>query len=279
MDVDQLRSDIREGKEGSPLILTFNVQQVAASACTPLAGAEGEIWHCDAAGAYSGVSDPGFNTTGQTWPRGTQVTDANGMATFTTIYPGWRQGRAVHIHFKIRPTTNSVFTSQLFFDDALSEQVFTQAPYAGKGQRNTFNSNDTIYNSLLLMTRTPERQGYVATFPIGVDLSTVGTPRPPACPSQVGRRAVARPERPPDQLADRRRFALIRLGGDARPGHVAGGARLDDQVAGRVRVKVVPWPGTLATATRPPCASTRDLTMASPRPDPPASAVRAASAR
>jgi protocatechuate 3,4-dioxygenase beta subunit len=79
----------------------------------------------------------------------------------TTIYPGWYQGRAVHIHFK-------VLTSQLFVDDALSDQVFTQAPYAGKGQRNTLNSNDGIYKDLLPLTATRTNQGYAATFDIGV---------------------------------------------------------------------------------------------------------------
>jgi protocatechuate 3,4-dioxygenase beta subunit len=94
VDVDLVRSDIRSDtttnqvKAGAPLVLTFNVSQVSASSCTPFEGATVEIWHCDAAGQYSGVSDPGFNTAGQNWLRGAQVTDAKGVATFTTIYPG-----------------------------------------------------------------------------------------------------------------------------------------------------------------------------------------------
>lgn len=64
---------------------------------------------------------------------------------------------------------------QLFFDDALSDQVFTQAPYASKGQRDTRNSNDNIYKDLLLLTVTKTGQGYATTFPIGVDVSTLGT--------------------------------------------------------------------------------------------------------
>jgi protocatechuate 3,4-dioxygenase beta subunit len=178
---DLVRSDIRSDpstgtlKEGTPFVLTFNVSQISTSNCTALQGATVEIWHCDAAGQYSDVSDPSFNTKRQKWLRGAQVTDANGVATFTTIYPGWYSGRAVHIHFKVHPDTTKVFTSQLFFDDALSDQVFTQQPYAAKGQRNTLNKTDNIYQDTLLMTVAKTDQGYAATFPIGVDLSTIGT--------------------------------------------------------------------------------------------------------
>lgn len=176
VDVDLLRSDIREDREGTPLQLTFNVSQVSDSSCSTYEGVTVEIWHCDAAGQYSGVSDPGFNTAGQTWLRGAQVTDSNGQATFTTIYPGWYSGRAVHIHFKVHPDENSVFTSQLFFDDALSQQVFTQQPYAAKGSTpDTLNSTDNIYQDLLLLTTTKTSDGYAATFDIGIDPSTVGT--------------------------------------------------------------------------------------------------------
>ncbi len=174
VDVGLVRSDIREDRAGVPLQLTFNIAQVSGSSCTALEGATVEIWHCDALGQYSGVSDRSFNTSAQTWLRGAQMTDANGVATFTTIYPGWYPGRAVHIHFKVSPTPDKVFTSQLFFDDTLSQQVFAQEPYVNKGPtQDTLNSDDRMYEELLLMETRQSSDGYAATFPIGIDVSTV----------------------------------------------------------------------------------------------------------
>ena len=101
--VDQMlkRSDIRSEpgtgalKEGTPLALTLAVSALRAGSCAPLAGAHVDIWHCDAAGVYSGVEDPGFNTVGQSFLRGYQLTDDAGEAKFQTIYPaGIRGGRS-----------------------------------------------------------------------------------------------------------------------------------------------------------------------------------------
>ena len=171
------RSDIRADANGGtpragiPLALTFNVSRVSgANSCAPLASAIVDVWHCDAEGQYSDVDDRaiGFNTKGQKWLRGSQNTDASGKATFTTVFPGWYQGRAVHIHFKIR-SGNSEFTSQLFFNESLIDQVYAQAPYKqGKYVRN---NEDGIYRSggsqlMLAPTRTAE--GYAATFDIAL---------------------------------------------------------------------------------------------------------------
>jgi protocatechuate 3,4-dioxygenase beta subunit len=145
-----------------------------------------DVWHCDAAGVYSDVSDPHFNTVGQQFLRGSQVTDEAGTATFTTIYPGWYAGRAVHIHFKVHPDATSVFTSQLFFDDALSDRVFAQAPYAAKGRRDTLNRTDGIYQATLLLDVAETADGYAATFPLGVDLSTLGTGQSGGRPGRPG---------------------------------------------------------------------------------------------
>jgi protocatechuate 3,4-dioxygenase beta subunit len=174
-----IRSDPSDGsiRQGALLALAFRVSQVT-NACAPLAGASVDVWHCDAAGVYSDVNDPGFSTIGKKFLRGYQVTDSSGVAQFTTIYPGWYQGRTVHIHFKIRSHTGSgaayEFTSQFFFDDAITDQVYAQAPYSSKGQRTLRNEGDSIYRqggSQLLLAPAKTAAGYSATFDIGLQMS------------------------------------------------------------------------------------------------------------
>lgn len=175
------RSDIRVDpsdksvKAGVPLRLEFHVSHIGGGACTPLSGAIVDIWHCDALGVYSDVRDAGFDTRGKKFLRGYQQTDAKGAAQFLTIYPGWYAGRAVHIHFKIRSAAPSArhqtFTSQLYFDEAVTDQIFKQAPYNGKDGRRTMNNGDSIFRRdgkelLLVPAKTP--QGYSATFDIGL---------------------------------------------------------------------------------------------------------------
>ena len=98
-----IRSDPSDGsvKEGVALQLAFLVSQIAASKCTPLPNAQIDVWHCDATGVYSDTIDPSWNTKGKKFLRGYQLTDTNGKAQFTTIYPGWYRGRTVHIHLWI----------------------------------------------------------------------------------------------------------------------------------------------------------------------------------
>jgi protocatechuate 3,4-dioxygenase beta subunit len=179
LDRSDIRPDPSDGsvREGILLTLAFVVSQVSNS-CTPLRGAQVDVWHCDAEGVYSDATDRGFNTVGQKFLRGYQVTDESGRAQFMTIYPGWYQGRAVHIHFKIRTDPVSQagyeFTSQLFFDESITDQVHAQQPYAAKGRRTLLNDGDGIYRnggSQLLLTPTRSTDGYAATFDIGLQMS------------------------------------------------------------------------------------------------------------
>jgi protocatechuate 3,4-dioxygenase beta subunit len=178
------RSDIRvepsdkSVKAGVPLRLEFYVSRVAAGACAPLAGAIVDVWHCDALGVYSDVRDAGFDTRGKKFLRGYQQTDANGVVQFLTIFPGWYEGRAVHIHFKIRTGAAAAraheFTSQLYFDEAITEEVHSRAPYSSKGRRSTANDADFIFRrggKQLLLEPTKNAQGYAARFDIGLQIA------------------------------------------------------------------------------------------------------------
>jgi protocatechuate 3,4-dioxygenase beta subunit len=146
-----IRSDPTSGAmaSGTLLRLTFNVGRAVAGACAPLTGATLDVWHCDATGVYSDEEDSGTRVR---YLRGYQVTDGSGVARFVTIYPGWYPGRTVHIHFKLRLPAGSAtryeFTSQLFFDEALTKTVHAAGPYAARRGRDTFNTDDGLYMSL-----------------------------------------------------------------------------------------------------------------------------------
>jgi protocatechuate 3,4-dioxygenase beta subunit len=152
---------------GVPLDLTLVVSRLAQGGCAPLQGVVVDLWHCDHQGAYSDGED-GFL-------RGYQVTDARGRARFRTIYPGWYGGRTVHIHFKLRsaPTVRPGFdfTSQLYFDDVLTDRVYTQPPYASRGARPVRNDRDGIYRrggSQLLLALAPSGSGFAGTFEVAL---------------------------------------------------------------------------------------------------------------
>jgi protocatechuate 3,4-dioxygenase beta subunit len=182
LDLDKVRSDITEGKDGTPLDLKITV--VDATGCAPIKDAAIDVWHCDAAGVYSGFSQAGGGGPGggpggaqsatddQTFLRGTQVTDANGLAQFHTIYPGWYRGRAVHIHMKVHVGGSVVHTGQLFFDDDLTNQVYGSAPYSSRGTPDVRNSADDIYRSAgaasAILAVTPSGQGYAGEITVGV---------------------------------------------------------------------------------------------------------------
>jgi protocatechuate 3,4-dioxygenase beta subunit len=176
-----IRSDPSDGsvRRGALFALTVNVSTIAKGACSPLQGAIVDLWQCDAEGVYSDAVDPRyFNTTGKKFLRGHQITDRTGRATFTTIYPGWYPQRTPHIHYKIRSPARASsayeFTGQMYFDEGLSDRVFAQAPYSGRGKRTVSNITDWIYNrdggrqSMLAVT--PAKNGYMAAFDVALDL-------------------------------------------------------------------------------------------------------------
>jgi protocatechuate 3,4-dioxygenase beta subunit len=140
VDDAAVRRNVTEGRPGVALTLRLTVVNVAN--CKPIKGAAVEIWHCDAGGDYSGVQgDTGM------FLRGIQRTDVKGLALFKTIYPGWYQGRTVHIHTMVHLGGNVVHTGQLYFPDALTDVVYTRIPYNERPSRTTRNAADSIYRN------------------------------------------------------------------------------------------------------------------------------------
>jgi protocatechuate 3,4-dioxygenase beta subunit len=138
IDLDRVRSDITEGRPGTPLKLTVNV--VDGDSCEPIGDAAVDVWHCDASGVYSGVQgDDG------TFLRGIQMTDSAGEAAFRTIYPGWYTGRAVHIHVKVHIGGTDTYTGQLYFDGSVTDAVYATDPYSARPGPDTPNESDGLF--------------------------------------------------------------------------------------------------------------------------------------
>ncbi len=163
---EKVRRDIRDGHPGK--LLTLRLRVLDATTCKPIKGAAVDIWHADAAGNYSGF---GAGASSRTFLRGTQKTDAKGLAVFTTIYPGWYQGRAVHIHVKVHVGGNVVHTGQFFFNDSLTDAVYRAAPYSARPNRDMRNAQDSIYvngGKRGLLSVAKNGSGYVGTIAMGV---------------------------------------------------------------------------------------------------------------
>ena len=167
---DKVRRNVREGRPGVPLALRTTVVDV--SNCKPIRSAAVDIWHCDAGGTYSGFSQEG--TEGLTFLRGIQRTDRAGLAQFDTIYPGWYEGRTVHIHVQVHLGGDVLHTGQLYFPDAMTDSVYRRTPYNRRPARTTRNASDSIFRnggsrSLLRLARSGN--GYLARITMGVQTS------------------------------------------------------------------------------------------------------------
>ena len=167
VDDAAMRRNVTEGKPGVALMLRLRV--VDASTCKPVTGAAVEIWHCDAGGEYSGVQGDS-----RMFLRGVQRTDANGLARFRTIYPGWYPGRTVHVHTMVHIGGNVVHTGQLYFADTVTDAVYKRAPYNRRPNRNPRNAGDSIYrNGGKRSTLKLRKKGtaYIGSITMGVQRS------------------------------------------------------------------------------------------------------------
>jgi protocatechuate 3,4-dioxygenase beta subunit len=164
---DFFRSDIREGKPGTLLTLTIRVVN-SGSGCSPVSGANVEIWHVDAAGNYSQYG----SQAAETYLRGIQTTNANGEVVFTTIFPGWYQGRATHIHVEVTIGGVSRRVTQIALPESVANVVFASGAYASRGSNPTSNAQDGIFadslgSELVTPTGSPAA-GYTATFQVAL---------------------------------------------------------------------------------------------------------------
>ncbi|WP_329245202.1 intradiol ring-cleavage dioxygenase [Streptomyces canus] len=199
LDGALVRKDITEGKSGVPLTLRLTVVD-ATDGCTPVKGAAVEIWHCDAWGYYSGYttanpggsapaeSEDGSTANDNTYLRGYQIANANGVVKFETIFPGWYTPRTCHIHVKVHTggekedgtyeggTVN--YTGQLFFADEIAEEIFTLEPYAKHAGTYTELADDMVYDgggassgllTLKAVHKADPSQGYKGSLSLAID--------------------------------------------------------------------------------------------------------------
>jgi protocatechuate 3,4-dioxygenase beta subunit len=177
------RRDVREGRPGLPLMLEFTI--VNAKTCKPIKAADVEIWHADASGDYSGFDGgssggPGGGAgpaTKTRYLRGHQRSDAQGKASFLTIFPGWYRGRTPHVHMKVHvgSADRVVHTGQVFFNEAIQASVYKTGAYASRGSADTPHARDMIFaqaggsRAVVKLGRRPGgARGYVGRIVIGV---------------------------------------------------------------------------------------------------------------
>jgi protocatechuate 3,4-dioxygenase beta subunit len=186
IDLAQVRQDIVENRPGVPLALALTV--VDSDTCEPIRNAAVDIWHCDALGVYSG--EPSEGSEGETYLRGIQLTNGNGLAEFATIYPGQYTERTTHIHVKVHiggrqgdGTYSGGYvshTGQLFTSDRRDAKVFALAPYNRNTAEITPRNADGVFryqggsSSVLALARVGNslaRDGFTARATLGVDPS------------------------------------------------------------------------------------------------------------
>jgi hypothetical protein len=173
-------------KEGVQLTLRMRVLDLD-NGCAPISGAVVDIWQCDAVGVYAGYSS--FGTTGQDFCRGYQITDAQGMVEFLTIFPGSYTGRAIHIHFSIQgspsnlsPNANgsslpAIAVAQLYFLRSVADDVFNAMPIYKMGAAITPNESDGIFGGGgkdLVVKMTKNGSAYVGEIDVGMRRSEIG---------------------------------------------------------------------------------------------------------
>lgn len=160
---DTTGEDISLGYEGLPTQLCL---RLIDANCNPLSGYKIEVWHCDVDGIYSGDTSNSTNASSfnssfctgndsaalkSTWYRGMLTTNANGRVNFKTCFPGWYQGRTIHVHFAIVDSSNvRRLVSQFCFSDTLTDTIYTTHElYKHRGSQSTplSSGKDSVFPS------------------------------------------------------------------------------------------------------------------------------------
>lgn len=122
-------------------------------------------------GSYSEGDAESATTDDGTYLRGAQPTGADGIAYFTTIFPGWYTGRTTHIHVKVHIDKKTVLTTQLYFDDETKKAVYATAPYTDHPgwEDNTQNSGDFIFDESGMFAVGRQGDSFLAAINLGID--------------------------------------------------------------------------------------------------------------
>jgi protocatechuate 3,4-dioxygenase beta subunit len=175
-DTKLVRQEIAEGRPGIPI--EYRLMVVNAN-CQPVPNAAVDIWQCDSDGVYSGYAGQatGANTSGMTFLRGIQLTNAQGLARFTAIYPGWYPRRVTHLHVKIHLSSKAIVTTNLFYPDAVNAEVYSLPQYKAHGPnpatvaQDVELKGDTARFKTLMMNVTRDGSGrYLGTYTFGISM-------------------------------------------------------------------------------------------------------------
>lgn len=179
-DSSMFRTVINETQVG--VLHTIQLKIVSTTDCTPIQNARVDLWHCNANGYYSGYDgQPGYlgtqNNSGQTWCRGIQMTDADGIVEFTTIFPGWYTSRVCHIHFQVYLSSVLQVTSQFAFPDDTKNAIYAaNSPYSAHGADPISVDNDTIFSDghdyqMATLTLNANSDGYDSYLQAAIDVT------------------------------------------------------------------------------------------------------------
>jgi len=140
--------NIKSDRVGIALLINLKIENKNNN-CEPLSGVLVDVWHCDKDGNYSEYGGTQMQQTDYTsvhFLRGRQTSNTNGEVSFISIYPGWYQGRAPHVHVEILSSTGtSLLVTQIAFPETISSQVYASTNYVAHGQADTANTKDNVF--------------------------------------------------------------------------------------------------------------------------------------